>query len=105
VVAGIAPNFERVSQLIFPDDLGNDVDDNNRQGWRETIGLVPMRLLASRGTLAPRESVNDGICSSDVNAIMPNPATWPIMEVQWFEWGNARGVREMGCRDLFPVGP
>ena len=27
-VAGVTPNFERVSQQIFPDELGNGVDDN-----------------------------------------------------------------------------
>src|SRR5208337_332330 len=39
-VAGVAPNFERVSQPIFPDELGNDVDDNNRQGLREAKGWL-----------------------------------------------------------------
>jgi hypothetical protein len=36
-----------------PMSLGNDVDDNNRQGLREAVGLVPLRLLANRGPLRP----------------------------------------------------
>src|SRR4029077_5387511 len=34
-VAGVTPNFERVSQRIFPDELGDGVDDNNRRSLRE----------------------------------------------------------------------
>ena len=37
-VAGVTPNFERVSQQVFPDELGNGVDDNNRRSLREAIG-------------------------------------------------------------------
>jgi hypothetical protein len=44
---------------------------NDQRGLREATGLVPMKLLATRGALAPYESVNDRICSSDLNAIMP----------------------------------
>jgi hypothetical protein len=45
VVAGIAPNFERVSQRIFHNELGNGVDDNNRRGLPEAIGLATNQWL------------------------------------------------------------
>ena len=46
VVAGIAPNFERVSQPIFPNEPGNGVDDNNPRSWRVALGrAVTARVL------------------------------------------------------------
>ena len=36
-VAGVAPKFEWVSQRIFPNELGDGVDDNNRRGLLEAI--------------------------------------------------------------------
>ena len=46
-VAGVTPNFERVSQRKFPDELGNGEDDNNWRSLREAIGRArksPKRL-------------------------------------------------------------
>ena len=52
-VAGITPNLERVSERIFPDELGNHVDDNNRRGSPEATGFVTMNAPSMPQCIAP----------------------------------------------------
>ena len=52
-VAGITPNLERVSERIFPDELGNHVDDNNRRGSPEATGIVTMNAPSMPQCIAP----------------------------------------------------
>ena len=59
MVAGIAPNFERVSQPIFPNEPGNGVDDNNPRSWRVALGrAVTARVLPrSAPMFRPKKSL------------------------------------------------
>jgi hypothetical protein len=68
---GSRQTFERVSQRIFPEELGNCLDDNNRRSAREAIEWAVTERAAVADLASRTMHGRAGRCHS-------TPHIWPI---------------------------